>query len=275
MNELFGINSKGVRVFIIVYVVLAIAVLVMIWWPKGGTKTADFAYYQEYTQKQVAEKMAEYYTDNIYNKIILGDSTEIINRVSEDYLQYNGFKKEDVLQHLNENNVFDINTTIGQVTVNTDVDNYIYSFDLINGSNRVRMNLIETYPYDYYITFDNHVSYYEFNIEKQFDKMTIKIENVYSSIDYIEYTLEITNNEYDSLEFNLATVTDAYITYSDGSRLALANPIKYDDEQLNKGASIRKKIKFELPINVQANIEQITFTNVIIEGEKEIITIDI
>lgn len=265
-------NKKAIRAFLIVYILFAIVILCIIWIPNFTKTTPDFAHYKEYTQEDVATKMSDYYTNDIFTKIILGQQSDIADYISTDYLEYYETSKEEIKSVLND---FGINTKIGQVSVNVHGNDYIYSFDIVDGNNKLRLNVVETYPYKYSITLDDFVLYEKNSIMQSFDKLEISVQEVYQTMDFIEYTIDIKNAGYESLEVNLETVTDAYIVYGDGLNLSLSNPIKYDDETLSNNSSIIKKIKFELPINMQSEISKIVFTNVVIDGTTKTITLDI
>ena len=102
MDKKGEVNEKVMKAFLVVYIVCAIILLAMIWFPKVKDDTPDFAYYKKYTQEDVANKMSQYYTNDIFTKVILGEQLNIANYISKDYLEYYGLTKEDIATELNQ-----------------------------------------------------------------------------------------------------------------------------------------------------------------------------
>ena len=266
MKEFFQNNVNLTRAFIVIYIIVAIILLVSIWAPKFNSNIPEFAHYTEYSNEEIAKKMSGYYSSIILSRLIIEREDKIVESVSKEYLDYYDLTSEDVKQYLRENNIYGVGATIGAVTANVDGNKYIYSFNAINNSNFVKMNVVETYPYNYAITFEDFISYSKVNRVVQKHDIKISVLTKCQKINSIEYEIEIENIGNESLEFNISSATDVYVIYNDDEREAMINPASYGTDSLEKGSTIRKTISFELPIGFHSNIDAISFTNVVVEG---------
>lgn len=275
LEEVFDGNKKIIKLFLIIYILISIIILIFIWVP-FNEKVPSFAIYNKYTEKDIISKVSERYINEITFQFMLGEKESISKNINVGYVNYRALTKEQIIQELEELNLFDINTTFGQVIAKGDGNVYTYTFDIINGSNKRKVNVIETKPYEYTLSFDNFVGYKKSNLVYTEEKIKFNLEEIYKDEYYIEFTMGITNLENDYIIFNTATSTDVYAVLSDGTKYNLVNPTNTDNgKKILKAGLIRRKFNFEIPFSIQSKVSKIVFSNVNVNSDIREIVIEL
>ena len=272
------INSfKGKRKYftyvIILYVIINLAFIVVIWWPKDVSVNK----YQSINLQDKQNEQTQVYLNTVYD-IFKNNKKEILKSlISEDYAAYISKSKDDIVSDLIGENFFSNKVQVRGIELFVDENTYIYSMTLYssNGSSR-RLNVIETFPYKYSIVFDDFYDYKEMykTVEKQGIKFTIL--SVYKNLKYIEYNIRIENlnDYYVSINFNDATQVQAITSdshvYSAANLVSTSNLTNIDSNSL-----INKKIAFQVPAQLQNGVKLIRFKNVVLKYSNSIIDIDV
>jgi len=153
-------------------------------------------------------------------------------------------------------------------------DVLVFSGMLICNENQRKINIIESEPYNYRITFDDFYKYKTISKKYEQEDITFEIKSVYNNFQYISYNMQITNNSNTYVGLNLSTNKGVILTLTDGMEYTIINSVNSEpNTKLSKKGSINKNIIFNIPLQVQNKVEKITFMNVKIDGAELNITL--
>lgn len=257
--EILFSNKKSLITMAIIYVIVVVTVLIFIWKPEN---VPDIAKYKPYDETEKSEEMLTYYLG------FIADMKDYYSAdVFEKYMNYNYLKRtnttyEEALDLLKETNK---NYSLKNFSLYKYGDNFIYSVILPNGGDGLKLNIVEDgYPYDFYITYGTFVKYSDMLKYGQLDGAKARIIGTYNDINYIEYELEITNEQDSELTLDLSDINDVYLTSADNSIINL-NSIKSTKGKvvINKGETRVVNLAFNLNIDLQNNIQYLNISKIL------------
>lgn len=148
--------------FIIIYAILAICALLYIWWPKSS----DSIFSQgnlKYDNVDEKEKGIETYKSQVESLLSGQDMPALYAKLDDEYKNEHNINEENyksffegsgLIAKTHNNEVKNV-ITIENCTVNIKNDDiYIYRYEYICNSKRCYINVIETKPYEYTISFE-------------------------------------------------------------------------------------------------------------------------
>lgn len=261
IDSLFS-DKKTVIIMAIAYVIVMVVALIIIWKPNA---VLEISKYEPYVEEQMKEKMASYYFGSVQDIGVYNAKSYLSSILSESYLEFTNQSIDEVMGRMRTENKY---PTVTNVQVHNIQDKYIYTGNLIVNSNIIPVCIIENYPYDIKLTFDNFLDYYTINRTTSKNGITITLKDVYKNLNYVEYSLEIQNEsaEYVTMEFSVAS--NVYITLNNSQIVYLNNA--YDSAELKKleiNNIANRDIVFNIPFADQDKIQSINFKNVIIDGK--------
>lgn len=260
-------NKKQLYIVGAVYLLVVIIMLIVIWKPSNKIEN-EIIKYSEYNQETKNREMANYY----FNLILNNFDNVVDNNISDDYLEYNKITSEELKSKYN----IDKNAIIDGLTIYNFGDSIIYSstVNYIGGSDVI--NIIESYPYEYNITFGNFISYTIPNDMYQSNGITFNINSVYSTKNYISYNISITNNKNEYVNIDFSDTSKIYLVTKDGQKHYLTNnSLESNNSNITKNGSMNKELVFTISLNVQGNVEKIIFQNSNIDGKNVDIEINL
>lgn len=262
ITNTLGKNRKILFYAILTYIVIMIVVLLFIWWPEKKWEL-------EYTKVNIQEKqkqLAQDYMDEIALMFITEDKEAIKGLVSDEYVNYLGITKDDIIKSLDNDGYFSLYSQVRGMDIYTDGNTYVYSTNIYSNNNNRRMNIIETYPYEYDIVFDDFYDYKKANSTVTQEGIKLTITSVYRNLKYIEFEMKIENlnNTYARFDFNSSNCVQAVL--EDANQYSAANLVSTGAyTNINSNETITKKFVFEIPAQLQNGIEYIVFNNVKLE----------
>lgn len=277
--------------FIAVYVILAIIVIIWIWWPKG-TKESNAT--QKYQEVDANKKATDMYTIKLKKLLSKGDMDELFNRLDASYVQNYNLNKDNFQKFLEDNGYISDKINIISFSINIqDNDVYVYKYLYSNGTKRVYVNVIEPVPYQYTLSFEqdilpNVVKDNETNNSNSeqsnsvSDKVTI-IDNIKYSVskktireDGITYTLKITNNSESEVKYKFDNITNVSVVLSNGTEAYLGGVAIYpEDDIITPNGYLEKDLFFAVSGEDQNKIKYIKIKNVRIGDSKKNININV
>lgn len=266
INEFFQENRKIVIIFGIVYIIVMIFVITYIWSPKTykSKQSSDIVKYEQYDETGVQNKAMQDYVNDIAYSFMLGEYDQLVEKVSDDYLEYNGLTKNEMINELKNSGYTSYSTQITSLT-QYDLGNiYVYRGELTNGKKMRYINIIETYPYEYTITFDDFYKYSSDVVSKTTEGIKFDILTSFNNISYIEYKIKVTNEDNDLVKMNLNSEDYVYIELTDGTtgKVSYTAVEGKDYTTLSKGSSVVRILMFRVPLQSQESIEKIVFKDV-------------
>lgn len=275
--------------FVVIYAILAVGIIVWIWFPKDSKSLKGNIYYEKVDGRQ---KALSIYTPTITKLLSMGDLSLLYKKLDYDYkVKYN----------INENNYKEYLETAGYIskdgikmsdsTVSIQDKTYIYRYKYYCKNKTCYVNVIETSPYEYTLSFEqesipivnnssNETN--EENIVSSNTKISI-IDNIKYEVSRtnirengITYTLKITNNSDKDVRYNFDNITNVSVILSDGKIANLGGAvISSDDDALTPNGSLEKDLFFPVNSADQNKITSIKIKNVKIGDEKKTVNISL
>lgn len=272
--------------FVIVYIILAIIILVIIWYPKNQN---NFSGEMEYTNVTDGEKRCQdLYLSQIRFYLKDQNSDELIKKLDNSFMENNNLNENNYKEFLLNNNIIGKNPILKESSFSKQGDNvYVYRIKYyLNGYQRF-VNVIETYPYQFTISFEqDSLPLINNSSNETTTKASVKNNNI-DNVKYqvsktsvrdngVTYTLTITNNSDKNIEFNFDNITNVSVILNNGKSANLgAAVISSDEDVLTPGSSLKKELFFAVSSSDQDKITSIRIQNVKIGDEKKTISINL
>ena len=276
IEEYFRDNKKILKIVLIVYVIISIAIIYFIWRPKDNDVN-PVVKYEEVDESKLNKNILKEYIDNIVFDFVLEQKEILKEIVNSKYLKYRNITADDLLSELEESGFFVSNTSIKDIEKYEIDDTYVYRGILTNGTNERYINVIEEYPYDYSITFDSFFN--SSSQRKEINKSKIKFEIIetINLVSNIEYKIKITNVGNENVTFNFNDNKKISILLEDNQEYIAEYPLgaMYNETNLTKGSSITIDVLFRVPLQNHEKVDSINFKDVRLDVVKDDIIIDL
>lgn len=265
-------NKQQLWTTVIVYIVVAIITLIIIWWPKsknvGEAKKLDLSTRQSQIVQSYNNKINQMFKDK--------DIETIKNLIANDYIEYSGKTKDEIVNELQNQGLLADNVKVEKATIYTDDTVYVYSLTVTNGMNSRVVNLIETYPYQYKMAFDDFYTYNNYSTTISNSGLEFTIDSVYRNLGYYKVNMRIENKNDVYARFNFNNIDCVQAVLEDGTRYPITNLIS-DEAYTNvePNMTISKEFIFQIPAQLQEGIEYIVFNNVSIKFSESSIKVSI
>lgn len=276
--------------FIIAYAVLAVLVIIYIWWPKGNSSIVSNSkfIYEDIDEK---EKAIDIYKTKIISLLAEKDLNQLYQKLNEEYKSEKNITEKNYQAFLEESGFISNNgISVGECTVNIQkADVYVYRFNYTCNNVSKYVNVIETKPYEYTLSFEQNSIPIVNNTYTETNEGTISSSTKTSIIDNIKYevtkttlrengityTLKITNNSDKNVEYNFDNITNVTAIMSDGKRANMGGTvISADEDILTPGSSLEKELFFAISSQDQNKIKTIRLQQVKIGDESKTVSIN-
>ena len=276
--------------FIIAYAVLAVLVIIYIWWPKGNSSIVSNSKFT-YEDIDEKEKAIDIYKTKIIPLLAEKDLNQLYQKLNEEYKLEKNITEKNYQAFLEESGFISKNgISIGECTVNIQKDDvYVYRFKYTCNNVSKYVNVIETKPYEYTLSFEQNSIPIVNNTYTETNEGTISSSTKTTIIDNIKYevtkntlrengityTLKITNNSDKNVEYNFDNVTNVTAIMSDGKRANMGGAvISADEDILTPGSSLEKELFFAISSQDQNKIKTIRLQQVKIGDESKTVSIN-
>lgn len=277
--------------FVVIYGILAILVLLWIWWPKNSNNkfSTDFKYVDVDEEK----KASDMYALKIKPLLAKKDLPLLYSKLNFAYKKQYNLNENTYQSFLEGKNYISQNIDIIESSINIqDDDVYVYRYKYKSNGYICYVNVIETKPYEYTLSFEqdtipivnNSSNNSSENSSSNTSNVTISnIDDVKYELskeriteNSITYILEITNNSDKTIEYKLDNITNVLAILSDGRIANLGGAVvTSDDYVLTPNSYLKKELFFPISSVDQNKIESIKIKNVRIGDEKKTINIDV
>ena len=276
--------------FIIAYAVLAVLVIIYIWWPKGNDSIVSNSKFT-YEDIDEKEKAIDIYKTKIMTFLTENDLEQLYQKLDEDYKAEKNITEKNYQAFLEESGFISKNgISIGECTVNIQKDDvYVYRFKYTCNNVSKYVNVIETKPYEYTLSFEQNSIPIVNNTYTETNEGTISSSTKTTIIDNIKYevtkntlrengityTLKITNNSDKNVEYNFDNITNVTAIMSDGKRANMGGAvISADEDILTPVSSLEKELFFAISSQDQNKIKTIRLQQVKIGDESKTVSIN-
>ena len=261
--ELLFSNKKNIVLIAIGYVIIVIVALIIIWKPDT---ILEISKYEPYNESEKQKEMASLYFSLVQDVLMYNSKSDLSSIVSNKYLEYTGQSIEELTRKLNVQ---------GKLPPITDVsfqklgDQNIYIGNLNVNSALIPICVIEEYPYDIKITFDNFIDYYDINSITSKNKFYITAKSVYKNLNYVEYDIELSNKGDEPVNIDFSIATNICLYMKNGQEVYLSNPYDINNtKSVQYNEIVNRKIIFNISILEQDEIKSIGFKNILIDGRE-------
>lgn len=277
-------------IFIIAYAVLAVLVIIYIWWPKGNDSIVSNSKFT-YEDIDEKEKAIDIYKTKIISLLAEKDLNQLYQKLNEEYKSEKNITEKNYQAFLEESGFISNNgISVGECTVNIQkADVYVYRFNYTCNNVSKYVNVIETKPYEYTLSFEQNSIPIVNNTYTETNEGTISSSTKTTIIDNIKYevtkntlrengityTLKITNNSDKNVEYNFDNITNVTAIMSDGKRANMGGAvISADEDILTPGSSLEKELFFAISSQDQNKIKTIRLQQVKIGDESKTVSIN-
>lgn len=259
-------------IFIIFIVILLFTSLYFIWSNKNRSDIDTYKY------NGFESECVSMYKKQLQILLKSNNSKMLIQRLDEQFLTDNNLTRNNLSQvkeYLEKNKLFAYNNNAildYTISANEKTGLVVYRFKYYNvNGNTKYVNLIETEPYLYTISFEN--GYTTTSARKSVvdstDDLKIELSLIESKENSIKYNAKITNISNKTIQFNFNNVASVELILNDGSKVKLSSVIaSSDDYILNANSYLNQELFFAIPIEKHGEIKSIVFYNVLIEKDK-------
>lgn len=276
--------------FIIAYAVLAVLVIIYIWWPKGNDSIVSNSKFT-YEDIDEKEKAIDIYKTKIISLLAEKDLNQLYQKLNEEYKSEKNITEKNYQAFLEESGFISNNgISVGECTVNIQkADVYVYRFNYTCNNVLKYVNVIETKPYEYTLSFEQNSIPIVNNTYTETNEGTISSSTKTTIIDNIKYevtktilrengityTLKIINNSDKNVEYNFDNITNVTAIMSDGKRANMGGTvISADEDILTPGSSLEKELFFAISSQDQNKIKTIRLQQVKIGDERKTVSIN-
>lgn len=281
--------------FIVVYAILAIIVLLFIWWPKDKLNNVNGNFkYSDVDEEQMA---IDIYKTELTPLLSKKNMDKLYEKLNYNYMAQNSITKDNYKSFLETCNYISDSVNIIECSVSRQGnDIYIYKFKYSSNNEIHYVNLIESFPYEYSLSFEqdtipivdntSSISNIENNSKSEETSNNSNIKtSVIDDIVYeikvntirdngILYTLKITNNSDKNAEYNFDNITNVSAIMSDGKIANMGGTVISSEEDIvTPNGSLEKDLFFAISSQDQYKIKTIRILNAKIGEEKKTINI--
>lgn len=270
--DALGRNKRNLVYAILAYLVVVISIVIYIWWPKDK----NYLQYEKVDIEAKQEVLAQEYIDEVSLLFRTGDKQAVKDLISEEYVNFTGKTRDELINELDSQGYFDLYSEMRGIDLFVDEDTYVYTTTIHYKNNSKSINIVEVYPYEYELVFDDFYKYSKLDKTTTNQDIKFTINDIYRNLKYIEINMKIENlnKSYVRFDFNSSTCVQAVL--DDGKKYSVSNLVStsnYTDVESN--TTISKNFVFEIPAQLQNKIQYIIFNGVILEFSEANIKVEI
>ena len=271
--------------FGIVYGGLVIVALLWIWWPKSSRV---FEGSEKYTKVNGNQKAIDIYSIKLKKLLSKGDVDELYEKLNVDYITNNNLTKDNYIKFLEERGFLANTIDIMSSTVNIQ-DNgvYVYRFMYKAGKLNNYVNVIETSPFEYTLSFEQDIIPNASNNNEQKAQSSKDKTTTFDNISYtvskktirengVNYVLKIVNNASEEVKYNFDNITNVSVILNNGKEAYLGGAvISPDDDIVSPNGELEKELFFAVSSSDQDKIVSLKIKNVKIGRKKKTVIINL
>ena len=249
--------NENRKIFTILFIIAIIIIIAILWFPE---KDIELSHYNDLSSTEIDQKVSKQYGDELLYSFYSQNISSLIENISSEYLEYNGISNQNYENWLSENEYLTMNIKFNSTTKYEYENINIYSIDAIFNGNSRKVNIIETYPEQWYYTFDTFVFFRNNVLKNEKENYGAIINSIYQDLNYIEFDCSIYINmeNYDTIDF---TKSDSIkLVMNDGTSVIMATNNALVNELIKDNIEyFNTKCVFNIPINLQKEIDSIVF----------------
>ena len=256
---------------IIVIITLILIVIILIWIPTfKNFKNSDANKYNNNITYE--DMMKKYYTNYLNNYLKVTNFDVLYEKIDKDYMSgLDIHDKEKMKQYLNEKDFISMDINVQNIDYAKNDEFHIYRVLYTSHGVKKYVNIKETEPYKFTITFDQQ------ELNSLLDKNSFTLSNDYVNYKFdvitsndksIKYKLTIENNSNNEYIFDFSALNSIQLIYADSNYVNMAAIANSSDVNysLAPGSTKSLEILFNISFNNQVNINGFVLNKVKVDG---------
>ncbi len=244
------------------------------------TNISEINKYSTNIQDSSNEKVSNNYFDEVTELLRAENYDKLYDKINKKYLDSQGFNKDSLYEYLTNKHLIGSNTDaiemLSMEKCEQEDDVIIYRIKYKLKFYIGYINLIETFPYEYTIDFsqDTIPTVKEHIYVRTSNGIKFEITEKYRREDSITYSVKITNNNDEQVEFNFNTIANIGLIIGSSEEIKQTSAaLSSKKTPLTKDSYIVKNMNFPINMQYQKDISGMIFHDVKIGNNTQNIVI--
>ena len=265
-----------------VIALIVIIVLINIWAPSKSTKNKNLSFtYNDEIEYKKKGYMAIY--NDVRSMLFESNVSTLYEKMDQDFLNENLLTKDNFKDYLVKNNLIGKNIKFISYNYYEGSENvtYIVKYSLTDSTGTTQtktINIIESSPYDYTLSFDTYSIPTKDNLDINVtvEGLEIKVSLIERRENYIKLALTISNVSENTVNIDFRDLNTVYLQLSNNRDVKQTGIVTSDSANiiLNNGSYINRELTFNVNLDNQSLIKSMVFSNIKINSKTKTIKVD-
>lgn len=263
-------NKEKILVYIAIAIIIVITIVVIgLIWGASISNVDDNTINNFDPTITYEEVMTDYYKEYLAENLKLINYDILYENINPDFItSVNCNTKEELKDYLRNNNLISSDINIQNIEYSNDnSDNSYYRVTYIVHNITKYVNIIESSPYNFLISFEqNNFDSINNNINAKvnYDSVNFDLKVIENNDTSVKYSITITNNSNDNYQFDFLSLNNVSLRYDNNkyTNMAVAVATSNEDYTITPGSSKSFDVLFNLDFSNQMKIDGIRFANV-------------
>lgn len=265
-----------------VIALIVIIVLINIWAPSKSTKNKNLSFtYNDEIEYKKKGYMAIY--NDVRSMLFESNVSTLYEKMDQDFLNENLLTKDNFKDYLVKNNLIGKNIKFISYNYYEGSENvtYIVKYSLTDSTGTTQtktINIIESSPYDYTLSFDTYSIPTKDNLDINVtvEGLEIKVSLIERRENYIKLALTISNVSENTVNIDFRDLNTVYLQLSNNRDVKQTGIVTSDSANiiLNNGSYVNRELTFNVNLDNQSLIKSMVFSNIKINSKTKTIKVD-
>ena len=265
-----------------VIALIVIIVLINIWAPSKSTKNKNLSFtYNDEIEYKKKGYMAIY--NDVRSMLFESNVSTLYEKMDQDFLNENLLTKDNFKDYLVKNNLIGKNIKFISYNYYEGSENvtYIVKYSLTDSTGTTQtktINIIESSPYDYTLSFDIYSIPTKDNLDINVtvEGLEIKVSLIERRENYIKLALTISNVSENTVNIDFRDLNTVYLQLSNNRDVKQTGIVTSDSANiiLNNGSYVNRELTFNVNLDNQSLIKSMVFSNIKINSKTKTIKVD-
>lgn len=261
---------------------IVIIVLINIWAPSKSTKNKNLSFtYNDEIEYKKKGYMAIY--NDVRSMLFESNVSILYEKMDQDFLNENLLTKDNFKDYLVKNNLIGKNIKFISYNYYEGSENvtYIVKYSLTDSTGTTQtktINIIESSPYDYTLSFDTYSIPTKDNLDINVtvEGLEIKVSLIERRENYIKLALTISNVSENTVNIDFRDLNTVYLQLSNNRDVKQTGIVTSDSANiiLNNGSYVNRELTFNVNLDNQSLIKSMVFSNIKINSKTKTIKVD-
>ncbi len=261
---------------------IVIIVLINIWAPSKSTKNKNLSFtYNDEIEYKKKGYMAIY--NDVRSMLFESNVSTLYEKMDQDFLNENLLTKDNFKDYLVKNNLIGKNIKFISYNYYEGSENvtYIVKYSLTDSTGTTQtktINIIESSPYDYTLSFDTYSIPTKDNLDINVtvEGLEIKVSLIERRENYIKLALTISNVSENTVNIDFRDLNTVYLQLSNNRDVKQTGIVTSDSANitLNNGSYVNRELTFNVNLDNQSLIKSMVFSNIKINSKTKTIKVD-